>query len=337
MKKVAIVGNGSWGTAIARVIANNIIATTNFDPEVLLFTHEEMYQNQKLSEYINELRLNPIYLPGVKLPENILAVTDVNVISQADVFVICLPCRYIDLIREIRPKQGSFAVNLSKGLILRDTKLITPTDYIREVMKIECACLYGANIATEVATDHLSETTIGYTSKDQVNCLEWMFDSESFKPRIVPYEVGMDLSAALKNVVSLGFGIAEGMEWGSNTKAMVFRKGLVEIEKFCKLMKGKFMVYESCGVGDLLTSCMGGRNYSCGVEMGRRRCSSDEVEKNMNGQKLEGPETVKMVFEWLEVNGMAISNFPVFQAVHRICFLGEAPEYLHSVLKKSTE
>lgn len=337
MKKVAVIGNGSWGTAVARIIANNVVTTSNFDPEVLLFVHDEMYQNQKLSEYINELRLNPIYLPGVKLPENILAVTDMGKISQADVYVICLPCKYLDVIKDIKPKQGSFAVNLSKGLILKDKKLCTPSEHIKDLLKIECACLYGANLAVEVATDHLSETTIGYTNKEQVNCLEWMFESESFRPRIIPYEIGMEVSAALKNVVSLGFGIAEGMEWGSNTKAMVFRKGLVEIDKFCKLMNGRFMVYESCGIGDLLTSCMGGRNYTCGVEMGRNRCSSDDVEKKLNGQKLEGPETVKMLNEWLEVNGMAIHNFPILQAVHRICFLGEAPEYLHSVLKKSTE
>lgn len=335
--KIAVIGNGSWGTAIAKVIANNIAVSDNFDPELLLYVREETYENQKLSEYINELRINPIYLPGVKLPDNILAVTSYDDIKNADVYVICLPCKYLDTIKDLKPKSGSFAVNLAKGLILKDKKLCTPTEHIKSILKIECACLYGANLAVEVATDQLSETTIGYTEKDQVNCLECMFDSETFRPRIIPYEIGMEISAALKNVVSLGFGIAEGMGWGSNTKSMMFRKGLVEIDKFCKLMKGKFMVYESCGIGDLLASCMGGRNFKCGAEMGRKRCSSADVEGKMGGQKLEGPQTVKMLVSWLEVNELEVNEFPVLQAIYRICFQGEAPEHLHSVLKKSSE
>lgn len=337
MKKVAIVGNGSWGTAVAKLVANNVAGASDFDSEVLMWVHAEMYQNQKLADYINELKTNPIYLPGVRLPDNIRAVSGFDEISQADIYIICLPCKFLDTVREIKPKANSFAVNLCKGLIFKENRLHTPCEYIKGILKIECACMYGANLAGEVADEQLSETTIGYTKDDQVSSLEWMFESEYFRPRILPYEIGMEVSAGLKNVISLGFGIAEGMEWGSNTKAMLFRKGLVEIDKLCKLMKGKFLVYESCGIGDLLTSCMGGRNYKCGVEMGRSRCKSEDVEQKMGGQKLEGPETVKMVSNWLEANGHDVAGFPVLQAVHRICFLGEAPEYLYSVLKKSKE
>ncbi|ELA40993.1 glycerol-3-phosphate dehydrogenase (NAD(+)) [Vittaforma corneae ATCC 50505] len=337
MKKVAVIGNGNWGTTVSRLIANNITATQDFDSELLLWVHEEMYQHQKLSEYINALRTNPIYLPGVRLPDNIRAVTSFDEINEADIFVICLPCKFLDTIKEIKPKKGSFAINLSKGLILKDEKLYTPSEYIESILKIECASLCGANIAIEVATEQLSECTVGYTDKDQINCLEWMFDNDYFRPRIIPHDIGIEICAALKNIVSLGFGIIEGMEWGSNTKAMLFRKGLVEMERFCKLMKGKFLVLESCCIGDLLTSCLNGRNFRCGMQMAKDRCKSAEIEKKMGGQKLEGPETVMMINSWLEANNMEIRNFPVFQAIHRICFLGEAPEFLHSVLKKSGE
>ncbi|KAM0681759.1 hypothetical protein GINT2_000274 [Glugoides intestinalis] len=335
MKKVAIVGNGNWGSAIAKIIANNIIGCTSFDPEVLLWVHEEIYQNQKLSEYINAFKLNPIYLPGIKLPQNLLATTDFDLINNADIIVICLPTRFLDIIRNIKPKEGTFAINLSKGLIFKDQRLYMPSEYIRSILKIDCACLMGPNIAIEVATDSLSECTVGYTNKKQLNCLEWMFDSHYFKPKFIPYDIGIEICGGLKNVISIGFGIADGMEWGSNTKAIVFRKGLVEIERFSKVVDAKFLILESCCIGDLLTSCLSGRNFRCGVEIAKSRCKSDEVEKNMNGQKLEGPETVKIIHDFLEARGIEFSQFPVFQSIYGICFLGASPEQLYEALKKN--
>lgn len=335
MKKVAVVGNGNWGSAIAKIISNNVIACTSFDPEVLLWVHEEMYQNQKLSEYINAFRLNPIYLPGIKLPENLIATSDFDLISSADIIVICLPSRFLDVIRNIKPKQGAFAINLSKGFIFKDQRLYMPSEYITSILKIDCACLIGPNIAIEVATDNLSECTIGYTNKEQINCLEWMFDSHYFKPKIIPYDAGIEICGGLKNVISIGFGIADGMEWGSNTKAIVFRKGLLEIERFSKVIDATFLILESCCVGDLLASCLSGRNFKCGVEIGKSKSTIAEIEKSMNGQKLEGPETVKIIKEFLEARGINFSQFPVFQAIHDICFLGVSPEQLYSALKKN--
>lgn len=335
--KVAVIGNGNWGTTIAREIAKNILGTSSFDPEVLLWVFEEQYEEQKLSEYINAFKINPIYLPGIRIPENIRAVTTFDEINTVDILVFCLPTRYLPMIKEIRPKKGSFAVNLCKGFILYDEKLKVPSEYIKETLGIECSSLMGANIAIEIATDLLAECTVGYTKKEHVSCLEWMFESEILRPRIIPYDRGIEMCGGLKNIISLGFGIVDGMEWGSNTKAILFRKGLVEMERLCKMTKSKFHILESCCIGDLLASCLGGRNYRCGVEMAKNRCMSQEIEKKMRGQKLEGPEAVKMLLEWSECNKIEISQFPIFQAIHRICFLGEAPEYLYSVLKKSKE
>lgn len=336
IKKVAVIGNGSWGTTAAKMIAGNILATQEFNPELLLWVHDETYQNQKLSEYINTFKVNPIYLPGIRLPENIRAVTDFEEVQEADVLVIGLPCKFLDTLKGLRPKKEAFAISLSKGLIYHEKKLKTPSEYVSGLLGLECACLCGANIATELAQEHLAECTIGYTKKEQINCLEWMFDSEYFRPKIIPYSSGFEACGALKNIMSLGFGIADGMEWGANTKAMFFRKGLIEMERFCKLLKCKVEILESCCVGDLLASCLGGRNFKCGVEIARKRCLSECVEEKMGGQILEGPETVRVINEWLEANNIEIQKFPIMQAVHRICFLGESPEFLYSALKNSS-
>lgn len=337
MIKVGVIGSGNWGTTIAKVIASNIVASSNFDPELLLWVNEEMYQHQKLSEYINAFRINPIYLPGIKLPENVRAVTELELMNDADVLVICMPSRYLDTLKQIKPKKGAFAVNLCKGFIRKGKSLYMPSQYIKELLEIDCCCLMGPNIAFEVAFQKLTECTVGYTRKEQITCLEWMFDNEYFKPKMIPYNQGIEICGGLKNIISTGFGIADGMEWGSNTKAILFRKGIVEMERFSRLIGAKFMILESCCIGDLLTSCLSGRNYKCGVELAKKRCKSEDIERSMGGQKLEGAETAKVIFDWLKETNNEEYRFPLFEAVYRICFLGEAPEYLHSVLKKSQE
>lgn len=335
MKKVAIVGNGNWGTCILKLVANNIQNYCVFDHEVLLWVYEEIYQNQKLSEYINAFKSNPIYLPGVKLPNNIKAVTELDEVEQCDIVIICLPHQFIKrTLSDLKMKKGAYAINLSKGMIIEDGKLYLPSEYISKVLKIDCCCLMGANIAKDVAKEEICDCTIGYANKAQYDELEMLFDNDYFRPKIIPYNKGMEICGGLKNIISIGFGIVEGIEYGSNTKAMVFRQGLIEMERFCSLIGAKFMVLESCCVGDLFTSCMSGRNVQCGILMSKDRCKYQDVERTMRGQKLQGPETSKVIHEWLVANNHDTSKFPVMEAIYRICHDGEDGFYLVSILKK---
>jgi glycerol-3-phosphate dehydrogenase (NAD+) len=165
MKRIFIVGNGNWGTTIAKVIAENVTKSKLFENEVLLYVHDEIYENQKLSEIINQKHSNPIYLPGIKLPDNIKAVTDLSLADQSDIIIICIPHQFIGIIKDIKPKSGCFAINLSKGFIMEGNELLMPSEYISRILKIECCCLMGANIAAEVALEKLCECTIGFTQK----------------------------------------------------------------------------------------------------------------------------------------------------------------------------
>lgn len=333
MKKIIIIGNGNWGTSIAKVLAENVRNSKLFDNEILMYVHEELFEDRKLSEIINERHSNPIYLPGIKLHENIRAVTDISCANEADIIIVCVPHQFLGIIKDIKPKSSSFAINLSKGFIIENNELLMPSEYISRVLRIECCCLMGANIAGEVALEKLCECTIGFTQKSQIKYLKKMFNNDYFRTKILPFNKGMEVCGGLKNIISLAFGITRGMEWGSNAEAIVFRKGLVEIKKFCKLIGASFLGLESCCVGDLLTSCISGRNYKCGVELGSCKTMICDIEQKMSGQKLQGPDTAKTVYEWLSLQNIKSQKFPLLSSIYKICFLNGNCEDLKEALK----
>lgn len=332
--KIVIIGNGNWATTIAKVIAENVLTTDSFNKEVKMFVHEEIYKDTKLSEFINTFNTNPIYLEGVELPKNIIAVTDISIANEADILVICIPHQFIDIIKDIKPKKGAFAINLSKGFVVKDQELLMPSTYIKRVLGIECCCLMGANLACEVAQKKLAECVLGFTKVEQVELLEKMFKNSYFRAKALPYNEGMEVCGGLKNIIALGYGIVKGNEWGSNAESIVFRKGLVEIKNFCELIKADFMVLETFCIGDLLTSCTAGRNFKCGIELGKCKNLVCEIENRMKGQKLQGPDTAKSVCEWLDLVGAKKENFKLFYTIYKICFQGEPASILKSVLEE---
>lgn len=208
-----------------------------------------------------------------------------------------------------------------------------PSEYISNVLKLECCCLMGANVAKFVAREEVCDSTIGYADKSQCEELKQLFECDYFHPDIVPYNKGIELCGGLKNIISLGVGLIEGLELGSNTKAMVFRQGLKEIKELSGLLDADMMILESCCIGDLFTSCLSGRNYECGVKMGLKKLNYLEIEKLMNGQKLQGPDSAKHLHNWLIATNTDLSKFPIFTAIYEICFNSKPSEHIVDTLK----
>lgn len=330
--KVAIVGNGNWGTAVAKLVAENVRRLEAFSDEVILYTHEEIYKDRKLSEWINEEHSNPRYLPGVDLPSNICARTTLDM-EDIDVFVFCLPHQFLNVLKDMKKKVGAFGINLGKGLIQDGEQLCVPSEYIGRMLGMECSCMMGANIASEVAQGVLSDSTIGCVGTHR-ECFAQMFTSDYFVPDVVDYSRGLEVCGAVKNIISVAYGIAYGRGWGSNTLAMLFRRGLLEIKRLCGLLGGEVDALESACVGDLLVSCLCGRNYKCGAAVGGEGATVVEFEESLDGQKLQGPGTAKTIVDWLGANGHGTGQFPLITAVYRICFEKADLEILKDALKK---
>ncbi|CAH8653212.1 unnamed protein product [Heterobilharzia americana] len=203
LRRVSIIGSGNWGSTIAKIVGNNVKSFTEYTPEVRMWVHEEMIDDRKLTEIINTTHENVKYLPGVKLPDNVVAIPDVSSVARdADVLVIVMPHQFLDktlsaMKSDVKP--SAYAVSLMKGLALSDDHGIRLlTDCIREILKIPCAALMGANLATEVSQENYCEATIGIDDAQIGSELKKLFQDED----IDNHQTGDAEKASVFNIFS---------------------------------------------------------------------------------------------------------------------------------------
>ncbi|KAK1359446.1 Glycerol-3-phosphate dehydrogenase [NAD(+)] [Heracleum sosnowskyi] len=328
--KVAIIGSGNWGSVAARLVASNTLKLSNFHDEVRMWVFEEtLPSGEKLSSVINQSNENVRYLPGIKLGENVVADPDVeSAVKDANMLVFVTPHQFVDgickkLVGKIR--QDATAISLIKGMDLKPEGPSMVSKLIKDSLQIDCCVLMGANIANEIAKEQFSEATVGYAENKSL-ADEWvrLFNTNYFLVSAVQDVAGVELCGTLKNVVAVAAGFVDGLQLGNNTKAAIMRIGLNEMRAFCKMLFASVndeTFFESCGVADLITTCLGGRNRMCAeafAKSGGKR-SFDELEAEMlKGQKLQGVLTAKEVYIVLSQRG-CLQMFPLFTTVHHIC------------------
>ena len=344
LEKVAIVGSGNWGSAISCIIGKNVIKFPGlFDPLVTMWVYEESLPDGRLlSRVINSEHQNVKYLPGIDLPKNVHAETDlIASVAGASLLVFVTHHQFIrGICKELKGHliPRARGVSLIKGVEVEPScglKLIS--DIIRDELGIDVSVLMGANIANEVAKEQFCESTLGYRSLENGQVFMKLFNTPHFRVSLVKDVVGVELCGALKNIIALGAGFVDGLGFGENTKATIVRIGLVEMKKFCKLCHEQVQestFWESCGFADLLTTCYGGRNRKVAEAFVKTGKSFDQLEAEMlNGQKLQGPPTVKEVFAMIKQRNL-IGEFPLLTSIYKICFEGIPPENLIKSLEE---
>ncbi|KAK1801028.1 hypothetical protein P4O66_022646 [Electrophorus voltai] len=330
-KKVCVVGSGNWGSAIARIVGLNVERNSKFHPTVAMWVFEELVNGRKLTEIINAEHENIKYLPGHKLPDNVVAVADLSeAVSHADVLLFVIPHQFIHKVCDTmqgKIKPDAFGMSFIKGVDESPSGLKLISAVIRDKLGISVSVLMGANIANEVAEGKFCETTIGCKDKDQGTLLKELMQTDHFRVTVVEEAEVVEICGALKNIVAVGAGFCDGLGFGDNTKAAVIRLGLMEMVAFTRLFCSAHSVspatfLESCGIADLITTCYGGRNRRVADAFARTGRSLEELEKEMmNGQKLQGPATAAEVHVLLEQKAL-LDQFPLFNAVYEICFEG---------------
>jgi len=377
-EKVALVGSGNWGSAIATKIGLNVLANPDmFDKEVQMWVFEEYVKLEEgkwirpargakppegktwvdegyrpLTEVINELNENVIYLPGIKLPKSIIAQPDIKkCVTGATMMVFVIPHNFL---APIVPKmEGAFAegavgISLIKGIEFKDSKPILISDLLAAEMakgpgspKVDMSVLMGANVANEVAKGDFAEATVGCTDLTIGNKWVKVFNTPDFKVDPVTDVAGAELCGALKNVVALGAGFCDGLGFGGNTKAAIIRVGLKEMQKFCEVFYGDRKIkqdtfLESCGLADLVTTCFGGRNRKCADIFAKMQKEGtpktwDVIEtEELNGQKLQGTGTSKDVMTCIKAAGKE-KDFPLMTQIHAIAFEGAKCETIINI------
>ncbi|GAA6007787.1 hypothetical protein JCM10207_004874 [Rhodosporidiobolus poonsookiae] len=337
--KVALVGSGNWGSAIARLVAKNVKERSDqFDTEVKMWCYEEDYEGRKLTEVINEKKENVKYLPGISLGDNVVAEPDlIKAVEGANALIFVVPHQFIpSTCKQLEGKipAGTQAISLVKGVEVKVQEIHIFSEVIKEHLGIECAALSGANIANEVAKDSFSETTIGCRDIEVAKRWASLFQTEKFRVAVSKDVVGVSLGGALKNVVAIAAGLIDGLKWGNNAKAAIMRIGLLEMKHFAlEFFPGtepETFVQESAGVADLITSCFGGRNRKVAEAFVDSGKSFDDLEKEMlNGQKLQGVETARELHEFLKARNR-VEAYPLFAFVYRVAYEGIKPDTITS-------
>lgn len=282
--------------------------------------------------------MNTKYLPHCKLPDNVVAVPSAaDAARGATLLVFVLPHQFIlNVCKSLRSSigQNAQAISMIKGVEVVDHKISIYADVIEEALGIPCAALSGANIANEVAADLFSETTVGYRPHQQelAQYFVKLFDTPKFRVGMIEDVAGVSLCGALKNIVAIGAGLVDGLGWGGNAKAAIMRIGLMEMRRFSleffKNVKPETFTETSAGVADLITTCYGGRNRKCAEAFVKTKKPFPVLEAELlNGQKLQGTETAKDVYEFLQSRGK-VDEYPLFKTIYQISFEGLDPAQL---------
>ncbi|CAG9133103.1 unnamed protein product [Plutella xylostella] len=202
-QKVCIIGSGNWGSAIAKIVGRNAARLPNFEDTVTMWVFEEMIEGKKLTEIINETHENVKYLPGHKLPENVVAIPEVvDAARDADILIFVVPHQFVrkicsSLLGQIKPTAA--ALSLIKGFDIAEGGGIDLISHIiTRHLKIPCAVLMGANIASEVAEEKFCETTIGCRDALLAPVLRDLIQTDEFRVVVVDDEDAVEICGALK-------------------------------------------------------------------------------------------------------------------------------------------
>lgn len=309
MARIGILGAGSWGTALAILLHDN-----GHDVTVWSIHEEEV-------ETLNTTRRHERKLPGVEIPEGIVFTTDMKeTMSDKDVCVLAVPSPFIrSTCQKMKQyvRAGQIIVNVAKGI--EENTLYTLTDIMEEELPYADACvLSGPSHAEEVSRRLPTTCVVSSRTRKTAEYLRSVFVSPVFRVYISPDMLGIELGGALKNVIALAAGTADGLGYGDNTKAALITRGIAEIARLGIKMGGKpETFYGLTGIGDLIVTCasMHSRNRKAGYLMGRGY-TMEEAMKEVQ-MVVEGVYSAKAA---LELSRKYQVEMPIVEQVNKVLF-----------------
>ena len=314
MADVCIVGSGSWGTAIAVLLAGK-----GEDVTLCCMSEKKYKELMQHGENISAL-------PGVKLPENITVTMDVeNAVKKADVIVMAVASPYVrETSKRIAPfvRSGTCVVDVAKG-IEEDTLMTMEEVVEQEIPEAKAAVLSGPSHAEEVGRGIPTTCVIGAKDRETAEHLQNLFMSDAFRVYVNPDVLGVSLGGALKNVIALAAGIADGLGYGDNTKAALITRGIAEMSRLGVSMGASPESFGGLsGIGDLIVTCasMHSRNRRAGILIGQGK-SADEAMKEVE-MVVEGVYAAKAAKKLAEKYGV---DMPIVNEVNKVLFEGKSP------------
>jgi len=280
---ITILGGGSWGTALAKLLSEN-------GNQVTVWLRDEK-QCQELSRE----RVNKKYLPDVKIPSDIVFTSDLNEsVNNAQIILIVTPTQIVrSVLKQIKDdyKTNKIVINASKGIEVGTLNRVSEI-VAQETINCTFAVLTGPSHAEEVGMSMPTAITVACDDKDVCEMIQGLFMSSYFRVYTNDDIIGAELGGALKNIIALGAGISDGVGYGDNAKAALMNRGIVEIARLGVALGADIHTFSGLsGIGDLIVTCTSkhSRNRNAGFLIGQG-FSKEEAIKSI-GMVVEGIST----------------------------------------------
>ncbi|MCD7033353.1 NAD(P)H-dependent glycerol-3-phosphate dehydrogenase [Metabacillus sp. GX 13764] len=318
MQKIAVLGAGSWGTALAIVLADN-------QHEVLLWGHRK-----ELIDEINTSRRNQKYLPGIDLPAGITGSSSLEeALKDADAVILAVPAKAVrEVLQEavkLNPDPMT-VVHVSKGIEPDSLKRISEIleEEVPEALLKDVVVLSGPSHAEEVSRRHPTTVTSASKNMQAAEYIQDLFMNQNFRVYTNPDVIGVEIGGALKNIIALAAGITDGLGYGDNAKAALMTRGLAEIARVGSSMGANPLTFSGLtGIGDLIVTCTSvhSRNWRAGNMLGKGK-QLEEVLEEM-GMVVEGVRTTKAAYQLSQKYDV---KMPITAALYQVLFSGESPK-----------
>ncbi|HFJ9318154.1 MULTISPECIES: NAD(P)H-dependent glycerol-3-phosphate dehydrogenase [Bacillus cereus group] len=316
MNKITVIGAGSWGTALSMVLADN-------GHEVRIFGNNK----QQIRE-INEQHTNKAYLPGIQLSKGIKGYESLEeAMAGVNIVLLVVPTKAIrGVMRNLKSivKQPITIIHASKGIEPGSFKRIS--EMIEEEMPKELVesivVLSGPSHAEEVSLRHPTTVTAASYHLQAAEDTQRLFMNNNFRVYTNRDVIGVELGGALKNIIALGAGISDGLDYGDNAKAALISRGLTEITRLgCEMGANPLTFAGLTGVGDLIVTCTSihSRNWRAGNLLGKGH-NLDEVLENM-GMVVEGVRTAEAAYHLAKKVNV---EMPITNAIYNVLFNGKS-------------
>ncbi|MCI5613929.1 MAG: NAD(P)-dependent glycerol-3-phosphate dehydrogenase [Agathobacter sp.] len=313
MKNIGIIGAGSWGTALATVLANN-----NKQVQVWSIMEDEVAMLRENHEHLTKL-------PGVKLADSITFTTDMReAIEDKEMLVLAVPSVFTrSTAKTMAPyvKENQIIVCVAKGI--EEDTLMTITDVVeQEIPQADVCVLCGPSHAEEVGIGLPTTLVAGAKTEQSARLIQDTFMNDYMRIYTSPDRLGMELGGSLKNVIALAAGMADGLGYGDNTKAALITRGIAEISRLGIAMGAKPETISGLtGIGDLIVTCESrhSRNRKAGMLMGQGY-TMEEATKEVQ-MVVEGIYSAKAALGLAEKYNVSL---PIIEEVNKVLFDGKA-------------
>ena len=310
IQTITIIGDGGWGTTLASYLALKKY-------RVILWGAFPDYV-----EILKKKRVNTKFLPGHKIPSSVTLTSDLKfAIAKSDLIVLATPSQYLrGTLQKIKrtgfPKDKIF-LSVVKGIDPQTLQRMSEVIY-EELGLVKLAVLSGPTIASELAAGVLTTAVIGCDDLSLAQKLQKVFHSEIFRIYINTDVIGVELGGSVKNVIALAGGICDGMGLGTNAKAALMTRGLVEMSRLGQALGAKKeSLFGLTGLGDLITTCMNtkSRNRTVGEQIGRGK----KINTILSGMEMvaEGVITTKAVYKLGKKLGV---KMPITEEVYKVIY-----------------